>query len=241
MTLAWNQSLFLWLNHLCSPLPDWFWSSMTINGHTSMIFALFAPLLFRHSKIVTALFASSLVGGVVSTTIKEALQIPRPPAVLALDHFHLIGDKLELVSFPSGHSLAAFAAVTLLILGLQLRGWRLLVALWIASLVGLSRVAVGAHWPLDVLGGCVLGTFCALAGWAISSRIYSKWQWPRSGVYLSCQAGIILIVSASLFHTDMGYPLATAWQAIIGAFGVICAVFCIYKHSKSVKIQKTDS
>jgi len=237
MTIAWNQSLFLWINSMCAALPDWLWASLTITGHTSMAFALLSWLLLpstRQSGIITGLFVAAIVGGVVSTAVKEALQIPRPPAVLASDQFHLIGHKLELVSFPSGHSLTAFAVATLLITGLGLRGWRLVGVCVVACFIGLSRVAVGAHWPLDVLGGALLGTVCGWASWRMAQMLHRK-RWTQTVIYLSCQAGIILLVSGSLLLTRMGYPDAIPWQmatAILGALISLYSLLLLLKSSK---------
>jgi undecaprenyl-diphosphatase len=63
-------------------------------------------------------------------------------------------------SFPSGHSATAFACATVI-------AWaspRLAVpAFVLAALVAWSRVYVGVHWPLDVLGGAALGVLVATA------------------------------------------------------------------------------
>jgi membrane-associated phospholipid phosphatase len=223
MNVGWNQTLFLWLNAACTALPDWLWASLTITSHTSMVFALLAPLLLprvkRGSVIVTGLFSAALLGGIVSTVVKESLQVLRPPAILPPESFHLIGHKLELVSFPSGHTLSAFAIAALLILGLPLRGWRLAGAIVLACLIGLSRIAVGAHWPLDVFGGSLLGIGCGWAGWKVALKLH-KTNWTQHVIYPSCQAGIILLVSASLFFTKMGYPEAQLWQYAVALAGL---------------------
>lgn len=230
-----NQTFFLWLNHAGATLPDWFWASLTLTGHTSVVFALCTPLLFRKHIVVTGLFASAIVGGLVSTAFKEALQIPRPPAVLAADAFHMIGHKLELVSFPSGHTLSAFAAATLLALGLGLRGWRLAVLLLLATLVGLSRIAVGAHWPLDVLGGAVLGSLCAWVGWQMALRCHDGLLWPSRPAYKMAQALILFVSSCSLFVIKIGYPEGIAWQYAVAAFGALFAAYSMLLLLRSVK------
>lgn len=233
-----NQSLFLWINQACSALPDWLWSSLTITGHTSMVFALFGLFLlprFKRTDVITGLFAAAILGGIVSTVVKESFQIMRPPAVLSLEQFHLIGHQLDLVSFPSGHTLTAFGVTTLLILGFQLRGWRLAAALALASLIGLSRLAVGVHWPLDVLGGAVLGAACGWSGWQASKWLHQK-PWTQTVIYSSCQAGIILLVSASLFATPMGYPDAIIWQMATASFGIIISLYSLLLLLKSAKL-----
>jgi membrane-associated phospholipid phosphatase len=238
MTLAWNQSLFLWLNAACAALPDWLWASLTITGHTSVVFALLGLLLLPQIKrtgVITGFFVAAILGGAVSTLVKESLQIPRPPAVLAEVQFHLIGHKLHLVSFPSGHTLTAFGVATLLILGLQLRGWRLAGMLVLASLIGLSRIAVGAHWPLDVLGGAALGTACGWGGWQAAQWLHQK-RWTQSVTYSSCQAGIILLVSASLFATQMGYPGAIIWQMAAATVGIFTSLYTLLLLLKSAKL-----
>ncbi len=238
MTVVWNQSLFLWLNAACTVLPDWLWACLTITGHTSIAFALLGLLLLpqiKRADVITGLFVAAILGGLVSTVVKESFQILRPPAVLAPEQFHLIGHKLDLVSFPSGHTLTAFGVATLLILGLQLRGWRLACVLALACLIGLSRIAVGAHWPLDVLGGAVLGSLCGWGGWQVAQWLHSK-HWTQTVIYSSCQAGIILLVSASLFATPMGYPDAVIWQMLAATLGIVISLYSLLLLLKSTKL-----
>jgi undecaprenyl-diphosphatase len=65
-------------------------------------------------------------------------------------------------SFPSDHATAAFAIAVSLYL--RSRGVGVL-ALAIATVLGLARVAVGVHYPFDVVGGALLGTAAALVLW----------------------------------------------------------------------------
>jgi len=114
------------------------------------------PLTFLAAAVATG--AASAVAHV----LKEAFDRPRPPvADPGLGSLAAIPDN---PSFPSGHSATAFAAATAVaILSPRLRP----AALALAAAVGLSRIYLRVHFPLDVLAGALvgaaLGAVCALA------------------------------------------------------------------------------
>jgi undecaprenyl-diphosphatase len=66
-------------------------------------------------------------------------------------------------SFPSGHTLEAFALATALSLMFSRKKIVIPVFIW-AMLVAYSRMALGVHYPSDVLAGIIIGTFI---GWMI--------------------------------------------------------------------------
>lgn len=65
-------------------------------------------------------------------------------------------------SFPSDHATAAFAIAVAILLRHRQAGW---IALALATVLSISRVAVGTHYPLDVLAGAALGAAAALVMW----------------------------------------------------------------------------
>jgi membrane-associated phospholipid phosphatase len=83
-----------------------------------------------------------------------------PQAGLFFAKFPCFQTSYAYASFPSGHATTAFAAAVILAF-LYPRGACVFVGL--AVLVGLSRVALGAHFPSDVLAGATLGSGFALA------------------------------------------------------------------------------
>jgi undecaprenyl-diphosphatase len=81
-------------------------------------------------------------------------------------------------AFPSNHAANSFALATLLAFYHPKITWVFFAA---ASLVAFSRVYVGNHYPLDVLGGALLGTTFAVAGAGIVRLFRRRQGKHRSG------------------------------------------------------------
>jgi undecaprenyl-diphosphatase len=119
------------------------------------------PLAFAAAAAATG------IASLVVHVLKEAFDRARPPvADPGLGSLVSIPDN---PSFSSGHSATAFAAATVVaIMSPRLRP----VALAIAAAVGLSRIYLRVHFPLDVLAGAVLGAglgaLCAYAALSIA-------------------------------------------------------------------------
>jgi undecaprenyl-diphosphatase len=75
-------------------------------------------------------------------------------------------------SFPSGHAATSFAAAT--VLSFAWPRWAPAFFL-LALAIGFSRVYVGVHYPLDIVGGALLGIGVAIAlRWLLASRRRSR-------------------------------------------------------------------
>ncbi len=92
-------------------------------------------------------FISSLAVGFL---LKVLIARPRPEGLVML----LPLTNLVDYSFPSGHTIAAFAALPVLLREYPSMKW-----FWIsfAVLVGLSRLYLGVHYPSDVVAGALIG------------------------------------------------------------------------------------
>jgi undecaprenyl-diphosphatase len=82
-------------------------------------------------------------------------------------------------SFPSDHATAAFAIAVSIWLRNRKAGW---LALAMAIIVAVARVAVGVHYPSDVVGGALIGTAAALILWLppIRRPLHALSEWAGS-------------------------------------------------------------
>ena len=117
---------------------------------------------------------SLLLADLASSGLKEAVDRPRPPR--ADPTFEAAVPLAPSPSFPSGHATTTFAcAVAIALLVPRLR----LAALGLALTVGLARVYLGVHYPLDVLAGAALGS---LIGAAVALLVRRALRLRRAGL-----------------------------------------------------------
>jgi undecaprenyl-diphosphatase len=109
------------------------------------------------------LAAAASLAVLASQILKRLARRPRP--AVRLEGFEPLAEAPDAFSFPSGHSCAAFA-VAVALLGEGLALGPALMAL--ATGIAVSRVYLGAHYPLDVAAGTVLGVLCGgLTRWML--------------------------------------------------------------------------
>jgi len=214
-----NRELFVQLNGLSRATGTAPWAWLTVLGDTAVALALFGPLALRKPHLLWALALSALVATLFVHGIKPWLQWPRPPAVLPSESITVIGSVLTRKSFPSGHTATAFVAAGLLWMHRFPRGL-CSVALVLAIGVGLSRIVVGAHWPMDVLAGAALGWGAAWLGSALAQRLplgrHPRMQWALAIVIAGCALAALTVLQT-------GQPQARWLQQLVGAAS-LCAL-----------------
>ena len=115
------------------------------------------------AAFLTAALFSYLFDVSLYLLLKNTIKRDRPQS--GKTGFHAIITPSDKFSFPSGHTAAAFVFATLVFQFYP--GFALAIYIW-ASLVGLSRVLLGVHYPGDIFAGAVLGTASAWAGIQLS-------------------------------------------------------------------------
>ena len=157
-SLAFDEPLAAAIQAL--PIPVWFWEACTFLGGAVLVpieigFVLGAALT-RRFRLAIILAVVLIVAAVFTDLVKDYVARPRPtvnPLVVMTGY-----------SFPSGHTLNSTVTYGLLALvawrsrlPLAARRVAVFLGVTIPVLVGLSRIALGVHYPTDVLAGWLVG------------------------------------------------------------------------------------
>ena len=118
------------------------------------------PILFKNYKLAWKFFVTVGGAGVIMEIAKHIVKEPRPVVMLS-GHLHQRAIETGLTSYPSGHAAVATAMALTLWFVLP-KKLRFLSVLWIL-LVIISRLYLGVHTPLDVIGGFSIGFLAILA------------------------------------------------------------------------------
>lgn len=210
-----NEALFLVLNRVSEYTGPGIWANLTILGDGLVVAVLFLPLIGRRPDLIWA----GLLAAVLSTGLHELIDhwvhAPRPPGVLEPGSFIVIGPAYRMGSFPSGHTTTLMTWAGVLALGS--RSWRWAAVPFVLGLLGgFSRIAVGVHWPADVLAGWALGWGSAAAGLWMAGR-FPGGQGLKTQRVVGALLLVCAVVLAVIDHT--GYPGVLWFQRTLA---VVC-------------------
>jgi len=152
----WEESIFRRLNELPHDVEPVLWVLQQMGS--AIVLPIVAVVMWWRLRdwrpptiLVTAGF---FLGWLAAKGIKAVVGRGRPGAIL--DDVVLGFDvPVAEIGFPSGHAVLAFTLATVLATYLSKAGR--IVGFGIATLVGFTRIYVGAHLPLDVVGGAAYG------------------------------------------------------------------------------------
>ncbi|MDR6567770.1 phosphatase PAP2 family protein [Chitinophaga ginsengisegetis] len=156
-----RQDAYFFINELHTPAGDFLFPRITELGSVAAAVLISLLLLVINRRAGAMMATAYLFTAAISFTLKAMIGFPRPhryfasrlqeiyfvPGVSVLDNFR---------SFPSGHSVCAFTAATVLSYYAKNKYWSLLY-LALAMLVGYSRMYMSQHFLEDVTAGATLG------------------------------------------------------------------------------------
>ena len=158
-TPAWEASLFDVLHQVPRAVDYALWLPMQAgSAWAPPVAALIGWRVSRSWRPTIGALVTGWGGWWLAKAIKATVDRGRPSAELADDAVRSTA-VTEGLGFVSGHATVAFACAATLAPYLGPRGRAVGYAL--ATTVGLARVVVGAHLPLDVVGGAALGLLLA--------------------------------------------------------------------------------
>lgn len=160
-----DRALFVYLNgQWHTPLLDRFFPFVTDlrNFHIVLALAWLALVVFGGPRGRRAALLAALALAVTDTIVNDFLKhwAGRTRPCVAVAGARVLVDFARSPSFPSSHAANIFAALPVLA-AFYRRGTPFF--LLAAALVAYSRIYVGVHYPLDALGGAVVGLGVAVS------------------------------------------------------------------------------
>lgn len=181
LVLAFNhkgEELFF-INKHRTPVADTFFIAVTRLGEAYILIPALFILLFYQYRFAFTVPLLGLTMLLASAIPKQLFAHPRP--YLYFKEHHLL-EQIQFVegvaitggrtSFPSGHTLTAFAVMAFLAFCLPNKKGLALVLLVIAILVGISRMYLVMHFLEDVVFGALIGVALAACWYLIQFRLF---------------------------------------------------------------------
>jgi undecaprenyl-diphosphatase len=148
--LSWDRHLERWVVGHRIGFLDRLFEALTYAGSYGAVWLAIAvafTLLLRRPEIFVRALVADALAELSADALKAAIPRARPHLnpLVGVPHTH---------SFPSGHAATSFACAT--VIGAAVPRARLPLYV-LAALVAWSRVYIGVHYPVDVLGGALVG------------------------------------------------------------------------------------
>lgn len=184
--------LLLFCSDNRSAFGDWFFKYATKLGEELTYIGFILFFLFIRFRYALLIPLTGLIVTVTSFLSKNFFLHPRPSTyyktlgtfqdIVLVEGVHVVKG---LSSFPSGHTMSAFALFALVAFMLPNNKTRSLVLFFCALIVGLSRIYLVQHFFQDVYLGAIIGVILALIIYGIqsifpidpSSKIDSRIEW----------------------------------------------------------------
>jgi membrane-associated phospholipid phosphatase len=227
-----QRDLFFYINATLSQFPQIIYN-LTQLGDALICLSLLTIFIVYKPKIWEQLPYALIVSALLSSILKNIFSVPRPAAAFDQTHFVIIGKTLTgHNSLPSGHSITVFTILTVLLYVLmpkqkmQQWAWTLFI-LFVGITVVFTRVGVGAHYPLDVISGSIVGYISGLLGMFINQQ-YNVWAWMRNPKYYPIFMGLFVVCGIVIIGKMIHEPLPIYIAALLSLLISLYKMTAIY-------------
>jgi membrane-associated phospholipid phosphatase len=204
-----------WFYALNTKLSQWpyFQYNLTQMGDALIFLSLLTIFILKAPKVWQALATASIISAIFSKVLKSFFAVPRPAAVLSHDSFTIIGEPLmsTTTSLPSGHSITNFTILSVLLFAfLPKEKINQILFYFGFVIVGLmfafTRVGVGAHFPLDVFIGSIIGYISGVLGIFIQNK-FNLFSWIGNKKYHPFFIVMFLVCLVVIIKKSFSEPL----------------------------------
>ena len=214
-----QESILLFFQNIANPVLDFFFELITMLGEKNILIAGIAWMFWNVDKKKGFILSFTLLFSLfLNAVLKISIHNSRPFEVIP----EILGKRVQTAtgySFPSGHTQGATTFYLVLSLILKKR-WIYITAIAISLLVALSRIYLGVHWPVDVIGGLVAGAVVAILMYKILSALYDKSVSRDLFIVISSIAALLvmalfLVINRFYFESNL---LVTDLMKTVGVF-----------------------
>ena len=205
------------IQSMISPFWDTVFQLITMTGE-EQFYILIAAIIFWcvNKRFGYKLGFALLTSTIVNTALKATINISRPigtPGIRSLRVETATGQ-----AFPSGHTQGAATLWVSAIIQVKKR-WMYITGISAIILVGCSRLYLGVHWPIDIMGGIVIGTLWVF----ISNYIFEYAEatgkaWILMVIIVPMLIGMIFLrqktyytIAGTVFAFFIGYIIETSY------------------------------
>ncbi len=227
-----QKSSFVYINHTLSQYA-YLQNNITQFGDALVFLSFLGIFVIYAPKIWEVALSASLVSLLFCLFLKKIFAVPRPAVMIDNDRFVIIGKKLSgSNSLPSGHSITIFTILTILMFAFipqktKYKMVYIISILTLGSVLAFSRVGVGAHYPIDVISGSIIGYISGLIGIFISVK-YKIFNWIGKIKYYPIILLFLFISGISLINRIITDNLIVFYLAFASVVISIYKITCVY-------------